>query len=95
MTNIDKAKAILRQTDEGYNIAPHELKLVDCALQGYVHDDSQEQLDFFYTAVMDGSYQYPWPMGVEHITLAHSGDIRSKGQLVAHFNPTTAYSLAA
>lgn len=95
MTNIDKAKEILRQTDEGYNIAPHELKLVDRALQGYVHDDSQEQLDYLYTTVMDGSYQYPWHMGVEHMTLAHSGDIRFKGQPVDHFNPLTAYSLAA
>lgn len=71
--NIDNILAILQKTHDGDDFSPQHLKLVELGINGYLNEAGLAVLDELYETVAAGTYQKPYHLGVEHMTLDHEG----------------------
>ena len=65
MTLIDKACTILEKTNDGSNLTPQHLKLIENAVNGFLNEKGLKAFDELYKTVADGKYQRPDYLGVE------------------------------
>lgn len=87
MTNIEKAIEILGRTNDGNDIAPSHLNLLQSAVNGDLTPEGEKYFnDEVYEKVIAGTYTRPWAYGVEHLTKDHAGYIYWKGQEVEHYS---------
>lgn len=82
----DMACEILRATNDGDNISPNELYLLQEAINGNLTDKGYEMFADLHKRVKEGSYAKPWHCGVEHMTKDHEGYIYFKGQHCEHYS---------
>ena len=88
---IDKAIEIIQHTNDGDDLAPEHLKLVELAVNGYLNEKGVEAFQKLYENVEAG-YVRPYFHGIEHLMLDHEGFVYWKGQHVEHYNIPWAYS---
>lgn len=91
MTNnlCEHAIEILQATNDGEDLAPQHLKLVECAVNGLLNDAGLAAFGELLTNVRAG-YKRPWFHDVQHVTLDHQGYVLWKGQPIEHFSPNYA-----
>ena len=82
----EMACEILQQTNDGDQLAPEHLKLVELAVNGLLNEIGDHDFMELYKAVTDGRYKMPWLHGVEHMTRDHEGYIYWKGQHIDHWS---------
>ncbi len=82
---------IIVSTHDGDDLAPHHLKLVEIAVNGFLDEEGEVALYELVENVRSG-YQKPWFHGIEHLTYDHQGFVYWKGQQVEHYTPRWAYS---
>jgi hypothetical protein len=84
----DKAIEILRLTNDGNDLAPRDLYLVQCVVNGSALGVSEaDEVAFaeLYANVRSG-YVSPWFYGIEHLTKDHVGYVYWKGHRVEHYS---------
>ena len=91
MTEIDKALEILRKTNDGNDLDPVDLKLVEMAVNGWINEAGEVAFDELHRRVVQG-YKKPWFHGIEHLTINHVGYVFWKGKEVEHYTLSWAYS---
>lgn len=88
---VDMGVAILTATRDGDDLAPHDLKLIELGVNGYLNETGIEALRELYRRAMTG-YVRPWLQDIEHLTIDHDGNVRWKGVVVENFTISYAYS---
>lgn len=88
---IDQAIAILAATNDGDDLAPHHLALVQHAANGRLSDAGRIAFADLYAQTLTG-YRRPWFHDIEHLTLDHAGKVFWKGEAVEHYDLSFAYS---
>jgi len=90
---VDKACAILKKTDDGNDLDPGDLKLIEHAANGHLSEEGREIFEKLYRrVVIDGTYIRPYLHDIEHITRDHDGYIYYKGIHVEHYDRDWVYS---
>ena len=95
MTLIDKACTILEKTNDGSNLTPQHLKLIENAVNGFLNEEDLKAFDELYKSVAGGKYQRPDYLGVEFMDRDQEGYVYFKGQSVEHYSAFYAYSYSA
>lgn len=85
MTTCDMAISILRETNDGNNLAPEHLSLVEGAVNGWLTEQGVEAFQDLYKQVAAG-YKRPWFHGIEYMTRDHEGYVYWNGREVEHFS---------
>ena len=80
----DLACEILHETNDGNDLSPGDLKLVELAVNGFLNDKGWEKFKELHRQVK-GGYKKPWFHGIEHLTIDHNGYVRWKGKVVEHY----------
>jgi len=91
-TACNQACEILERTNDGNDLAPEHLKLLEMAVNGRLNDKGIGLFDELHTSVVEGKYQKPWLQGVEHLTRDHEGYVYWKGEHIEHWSGDLAYS---
>jgi hypothetical protein len=84
-SNSDKAIAILHATNDGNDLAPRHLSLLQAAVNGHLTPQGEAAFAELSTQVSAGTYQRPWFCGVEHLTIRHDGRVFWKDKEVEHY----------
>lgn len=87
----DHAIEILQATNDGDDLDPQHLKLLEIAVNGRLTDKGHAAFADLLAQVRDG-YRKPWLHDVEHITRDHAGFIYWKEHRIEHFSPAYALS---
>jgi hypothetical protein len=78
---------ILRATQDGEELAPPDLKLVELAVNGFLSQAGEAAfLELHRNATKPEGYTVPWFLGIEHMTRDHQRYIYWKGVLIEHFD---------
>lgn len=87
----DHAIEILQKTNDGEDLDPKHLKIVEYAVNGLLN---QTGLHLFYDLLENvrGGYVRPWFHGVEHVTRNHQGYVLWKGVAIEHYSGAYAHS---
>lgn len=80
----DEAIEILQATNDGDDLAPEDLKLLELGVNGFLNEAGDVAFGALVAKVREG-YQRPWFHGIEHLTLDHVGYVYWKGQQVEHY----------
>jgi len=80
----DLACEILQVTNDGNDLAPEHLKLLEMAVNGFLSDKGWEAFKDLHRQVKAG-YKKPWLHAIEHLTQDQDGYVRWKGEVVEHF----------
>ena len=91
---IDMALEILQETRDGEALAPHDLSLLQSAVNDWLTEAGEVAFYDLYARVKQG-YIKPWFHGIEHLTITHVGYVYWKGVEVEHYTPRWAYSAEA
>jgi len=91
---VDQACAILQATNDGDDLSPPHLKLLESAVNGFLNEAGMAAFDALCLDVERG-YKKPWLHGVENLMIDHVGYVKWKGVTVEHFTPSWAYSAEA
>ena len=81
---------ILRATHDGDELDPHDLKLLERAVNGFLNEQGEVAFYELRKRVQDG-YTKPWLHGIEHLTITHEGYVYWKGMEVEHYDIPWAY----
>ena len=84
-TDIEKAIAVIQKTNDGDNLAPSDLYLTECAVNGFLTPKGKETFDDLYHRVSEDRYIKPWLFGIENLTIDHIGFVYWKGHEVEHY----------
>ncbi len=87
----DIAIDILRKTNDGDELDPQHLKLLEMAVNGFLNTKGEAAFRELHASVLAG-YRKPWLHGVENLTINHAGYVRWKGSIVEHYNISWAFS---
>ncbi len=82
---------IIRATNDGDDLAPQHLKLVEYAVNGALSERGEIAFNELLAQVRAG-YQKPWFHGIEQMTIDHEGYVYWKGTQVEHYTPGWAFS---
>lgn len=88
---IDKALVIIQKTNDGDDLSPMHLKLVEMACNNHLNERGEEAFEKLYQNVLSG-YQQPFHLGVKGITYDQAGYIYWEGKRVEHFSDSYAYT---
>ncbi|MFA5186759.1 MAG: hypothetical protein WC551_09805 [Patescibacteria group bacterium] len=80
----DKAIEILRRTNDGNDLAPVHLHLLQTAVNGWLTEEGEIAFDELYQSVLNG-YKTPWFCDIEHLTIDHEGFLYWKNVPVEHY----------
>lgn len=85
--NTEKCLEIIRLSNNGDQLSPRHLKLVEITvnLNGNLSQLGQQELDRVYGLVKAGTY-CDWFHGIENLTQGHDGYVYWKGHCVEHFS---------
>lgn len=87
--HIDKALAIISRTNDGNDLSPPHLALLESVVnhgEGNLTPLGKETWDKMYSDVLAGTYKKPWLHGQEHLTKNHDGYVLWKGKTVEHYS---------
>lgn len=85
----DMAIEIIRATKDGETLAPPDLYLVQCAVNGGLTEAGDVAFCALYAnATKPEGYTVPWFHGIEHMTRDHEGFVYWKGKQVEHYSFT-------
>lgn len=90
--NCEMAIAILQKTNDGDDLDPKELKLLENAVNGFLNDYGQKLFTELHQRVIAGTYKKPFFHNIEHLTINHVGYVYWKGKMVEHYSLSWAYS---
>lgn len=90
----DRACAILQATNDGDDLDPRHLKLLELAVNGFLNEEGMRTFDTLCQEVERG-YKKPWLHGIENMTIDHTGYVKWKGTVVEHYTLSWAYSVEA
>lgn len=94
-TLIQKATDILSRTNDGNDLSPTHLKLLELAVNNQLNEKGIKMFDDIHKQVMDGEYKQPYFQDIEFMTRNHEGYVFFKGYHVEHFSSFWAYTLEA
>lgn len=88
MTDLcELACEILRATNDGNDLAPPDLKMVELAVNGFLNEAGQVAfIELHRNATKPEGYTRPWFLGIEHLTRDHQRYVYWKGIKVEHFD---------
>jgi len=92
--HADAAIDILQKTNDGDDLDPQHLKLVELAVNGFLNAKGEVAFRELHACVVQG-YQKPWLHDVENLTIDHTGYVRWRGTMVEHYDLSWAYSAKA
>ena len=81
----DLSIEILQKTNDGDDLEPWHLSLLENAVNGNLTDAGLERLAKIHDEVLAGTYKKPWFHGVENLTVDHVGYVYWKGIEVEHY----------
>ena len=84
-TPYDMIIEILEKTNDGNDLSPLHLKLVELTANDFLSEAGEIALYELYANVKKG-YVKPWFLGVEHMTQDHEGFVYWKGIQVEHYS---------
>ncbi len=82
----DMACAILQKTNDGDDLAPQHLWLLQEWVNGNLNEKGKKAFKEVHDQVIAGKYKKPWLCGVEHLTQDHEGYVYWKGKHVEHYS---------
>jgi hypothetical protein len=85
LTDIDRALDILRRTDDGNQLTPFDLWLVQEAVNERLNERGRTALRVLWDRV-DAGYNVGWLHGIEHLVMAPDGYVRWRGEIVEHYD---------
>ena len=90
---IDQAIEILQRTNDGDDLSPTHLWLVQEAVNGGLNAKGLAEFEKLYnTCTSEAGYKKPWLHGIEHLTIDHEGFVRWKGKQVEHYESPWSHS---
>lgn len=92
LTVIDKAIAVLQKTNDGNDLDPIDLALVEVAVNGHLEAKGIKVFEKLYESVEGGTYKHPWFHGQENMLIDHEGYVYWKKEKIEHFTPHWAFS---
>ncbi len=90
--NCELAGAILQNTNDGDDLAPEHLKLLEMAVNGVLNDLGNQMFTELHATILNGQYIKPWLQGVEHLTQDHEGYVYWKDHHIEHWSGNMSYS---
>ncbi len=90
-----KALEILEHTNDGNDLLPAHLSLLEMAVNDQLNEKGIEMFNGIHKQVIDGKYKQPYLQGVEFMTHDHEGYVYFKGQHLEHFSSFYTYTLEA
>ena len=85
IADIDRALDILRRNNDGNDLLPEDLWLVEEAVNGRLNERGRQ--DFIeLSARVDAGYSVGWQHGIEHLVLAPDGYVCWRGEIVEHYD---------
>jgi hypothetical protein len=91
----DKSCEILQRTNDGDDLEPKHLKLIEMAVNGELNEKGIEALNELHKMVMTTGYKKPFFHSIEHLTIDNIGYVYWKGKQVEHYTLSWAYSEGA
>ncbi len=88
----DKACEILQRTNDGDDLDPKHLKLVEMAVNGFLNEGGTTVFNELYETVITTGYIKPFLHGIQHLTIDNVGYVYWKGKTVEHYELPWAYS---
>lgn len=82
----DKACEILSKTNDGEDLAPQHLYLLQEMVNGHLNETGEEKFYKLWESVVQTGYVKPWFHGIEHLTINHQGYVLWKGKAVEHYD---------
>lgn len=89
---FDEASGILRATNDGDDLSPEDLGLVQYVVNNGVESYPVRVAWDDLQARVHAGYQKPWLHGIEHLTRDHEGYVSWKGHVVDHWSGDLPYS---
>jgi len=83
---------ILQRTNDGDDLDPIHLKLIEDAVNGFLNEKGIEYFKEIHKSVISGQYKKPPFHGIENMTIDHIGYVHWKGVIVEHYTLSWAYS---
>lgn len=77
---------ILHATNDGDDLSPEHLFLLQLALNRNLNDEGRRVLRELHQQATTGQYRRPWLFGIEHLTQDLEGFVYWKGQEVEHYS---------
>jgi ABC-type glycerol-3-phosphate transport system substrate-binding protein len=87
----EKAITILQKTNDGDDLDPLDLKLVELAVNDFLNDEGKQAFQKLFDDVNKG-YVAPWFHGIENMLRTQQGYILWKGKQVEHYDSPWAYT---
>ncbi|MBC8740455.1 hypothetical protein F6X40_27855 [Paraburkholderia sp. UCT31] len=84
----DKSIEILELSDDGDNLTPNDLSLVQLAVNEQLNEAGVAAFEKLYADVVSGEYftRVRWFHGIEHMTKDHEGYVYWKGVSIEHYS---------
>lgn len=86
---IDTCMEIIRLTNDGNDLAPGHLALIQAACNRGLTEAGEVALEELHASAVRG-YTKPWHFGVEHVTKDHEGYIYWRGKQLEHYSHSDA-----
>lgn len=87
MTIYNQTCEILGRTNDGDDLSPNDLYLIQTIVNGFNVTESDEiAFQKLHSDVTSGAYRKPWAWGVKNITQDHNGYVYWKGHQVEHYS---------
>lgn len=82
----EKALSILERTNDGNELSPRDLKLVENAVNNFLNEKGIALFYKLYMDVLGNEYKPNWLHGIENMTVNHDGYIFWKNIEVEHYD---------
>jgi len=90
----DKACFILQKTNDGDDLSPEHLYLLQEMVNGHLNELGEQEFEKLYLSAQAG-YVKPLFHGIEHMTVDHEGYVLWKGKAVEHYDSPWRWSQEA
>ena len=84
-SDIDRALDILRRTNDGNDLIPFDLWLLQEAVNGHLNDRGRQAF-LELCGRVDAGYCIGWLHGIEHLVMAPDGYVSWRGEIVEHYD---------
>ncbi len=91
-STCDMACDILKITNDGNDLDPLDLKLLEMAVNGLLNDAGIAAFKELYEKVTKTGYKKPFFHNIENLTIDHIGYVSWKGKQVEHYTLSWAFS---
>ena len=91
MDACNKAIAILKKTNDGNDLSPQDLALLETAVNGWLSESGEAIFEELCRKIKKGTYRPQWLNGIEHINRDHAGYVYWKGREVEHYDALWCY----